>query len=178
MDTRILRNKRPVVCHFAVQPFTPRQSASLYACLACLLLCLFFSSVTWQFILPFADAGHTSLLERRALAPLLESATETNPPQQGPWQGALALQALAALAAPTSHLRRQILSSMQQLVPAMLAASIGNEHNQQMVVAMLHVIRHKLAPFADQETEAAGSLGLNLLTATLQLTAVHSVSTC
>lgn len=117
------------------------------------------------------------LLEQRALVPLLESATERNPSQQGPWQGALALQALAALAAPASHLRRHILSSMQQLVPAMLAASVENEHNEQMVVAMLHVIRHKLAPFGDKETEAAGSLGLHLLTGTSQLTTVHSVST-
>ena len=95
-----------------------------------------------------------------------------SPSQQGPWQGALPLQALAALAAPTSHLRKHILSSMQQLIPAMLAASIGSEHNQQMVVAMLHVIRHKLAPFIDRESEAAGSLGLNLLTGVAQLTTV------
>lgn len=100
-----------------------------------------------------------------------------NSPQQGLWQGTPALQALAALAAPASHLRRQILSSMQRLVPAMLAASIGNERNQQMVVAMLHVICHKLAPFGDKETEAAGYLGLHLLTGTWQLTTVHSVST-
>ena len=67
---------------------------------------------------------------------------------------------------------------MQQLVPAMLAASIGNEHNQQMLGAMLHVIRHKLAPFADRESEAAGGLGLNLLTGVLQLTTVNVQSTC
>lgn len=125
-------------------------------------------------MLPFAGAGHSKLLEQRALEPLLESATQTRPGQQGPWQGALPLQALAALAAPSSLLRRHILSSMQQLVPAMLAASIGNEHNQQMVVAMLQVIRHKLAPFAEEESEAAGSLGLNLLTGLVQLTTVKS----
>lgn len=123
-------------------------------------------------ILPSADAGHTKLLEQRALEPLLHRATETSPGQQGPWQGALPLQALAALAAPCSNLRRHILSSMQQLVPAMLAASIGDEHNQQMLVAMLHVICHKLAPFAEKESAAAGSLGLNLLTGVVQLTKV------
>ena len=128
-------------------------------------------------ILPFADAGHTKLLEQRALEPLLHEATEKSPGQQGPWQGALPLQALAALAAPSSHLRRHILSSIQQLVPAMLAASIGHEHNQQMLVAMLHVIHHKIAPFAERESEAAGSLGLNLLTGIVQLTKVSSVHT-
>ena len=97
--------------------------------------------------------------------------------QQGPWQGMRPLQALAALAAPFSHLRRRILSSMQQLVPATLAASIGNQHNQQMVVAMLHVICHKLSPFAEKESEAAGSLGLNLLTGIVQITTVNPVYT-
>ena len=157
------------------------QAASVCVSLGFCHISSLLACITQQFILQLADAGHMSLLEQGALAPLLESATATNSsqqgPQQGPWQGALALQALAALAAPALHLRRHILGSMQRLVPAMLAASIGNEHNQQMVVAMLHVIRHKLAPFADNETEAAGSLGLNLLTATLQLTTVHCVST-
>ena len=119
------------------------------------------------------------LLEQTALAPLLERATERSSSQQGPWRGALPLQALAALATPTSHLRTLILSSIQQRLPAMLAASIGSQPNQQMVVAFLEVIRHKLAPFADKESEAAGSIGLNLLHGTVELTTVvYTVYIC
>lgn len=125
-----------------------------------------------QSSLPCAGAGHVKLLEQRALAPLLTSATETSSGREGPWRGGLPLQALAALATPASHLRQHILSSIQHLLPAMLADSISNEHNEKMTAAMLHVISHSLAPFGEEESAAAASIGLDLLTGVAQLTLV------
>ena len=54
----------------------------------------------------------------------------------------------------------------------MLAAALNNEHNQQMLVGVLCVLRHKFAPFAEQEGEMAKAIGLDLLTGMVQLTAV------
>lgn len=119
-----------------------------------------------------AGADHLDLLEKAALGPLLEGATETRAEQQGNWQGALPLQALATLATPQYHLRTCIVTSIQQLLPALLAAAINNEHNQQMLVGVLHILCHKLAPFAEKEGEIAKSIGLDLLTGMVQLTAV------
>lgn len=131
-----------------------------------------------QSSLPCAGAGHAKLLEQRALAPLLTSATNISSGQGAPWRGGLPLQALAALATPASHLRLHILSSIQNLLPAMLAASISNEHNEQMLAAMLHVISHSLAPFAEEESTAAGSIGLDLVTGVAQLTLVMPCPRC
>ncbi len=117
-----------------------------------------------------AAAGHTDLLEQDALDTLLEGATETS--TAGHWQGALPLQALAALAASASRLRGRIMSSIQQMLPAMLAASISNHHNQQMLVGVLQAIRYKLAPFAQSEEDVAAAVSLDLLTGMRQLTMV------
>lgn len=122
-----------------------------------------------------AAAGHTDLLEEDALDALLEGATETS--TAGQWQGALPLQALAALAAPASRLRGRIMSSIQQMLPAMLAASISNQHNQQMLIGVLEAVRHKLAPFAQSEEDVAAAISLDLLTGMRRLTMVcHTTS--
>ena len=123
----------------------------------------------------FAGAGHFELLEGKALHPLLEGATETRAGREGPWQGALPLQALAALATSSPPLRSCILHSIQQLLPTMLAASVDNEHNQQMLVGALHMLRYKLAPFSSTEGDVAKSIGLSLLTGIVQLTTVSLV---
>ena len=117
-----------------------------------------------------AAAGHTDLLEQDALDALLDGATETS--TAGQWQGALPLQALAALAAPASRLRGRIMSSIQQMLPAMLAVSISNQHNQQMLIGVLEAVRHKLAPFAQSEEDVAAAISLDLLTGMRQLTMV------
>lgn len=135
----------------------------------------------WDSLLTFvscADAGHISLLKARALEPLLEGATETRAGQQGPWQGGLPLQALAALAMPRSPLRSHILSSIQQLLPAMLAASVSHEHNQQMLTGVLHAVRHKTAPFADSERGVAASISQDLFSGIVQLTKVSQCCSC
>ncbi len=112
------------------------------------------------------------MLEQHALEPLLEGPTETT---AGQWEGALPLQALAALATPGCKLRGRILSSFQQLLPTMLAASISNDYNQQMLVGILHVLRHKLAPFTQGEGDAATAVAMDLLTGMIQLTTVSLV---
>ncbi len=123
-----------------------------------------------------AAAGHTDLLEEDALDALLEGATETS--TAGQWQGALPLQALAALAAPASRLRGRIMSSIQQMLPAMLAASISNQHNQQMLIGVLEAVRHKLAPFAQSEEDVGAAMSLDLLTGMRQLTMVCHTTLC
>ena len=123
-----------------------------------------------------AAAGHTDLLEQDAIDALLEGATETF--TAGQWQGALPLQALAALAAPASRHRGRIMSSIQQMLPAMLAASISNQHNQQMLVGVLEAVRDNLAPFAQNEEGVAAAISLDLLTGMRQLTMVCHVTLC
>ena len=123
-----------------------------------------------------AAAGHTDLLEQDAIDALLEGATETS--TAGQWQGALPLQALAALAAPASRHRGRIMSSIQQMLPAMLAASISNQHNQQMLVGVLEAVRDNLAPFAQSEEGVAAAISLDLLTGMRQLTMVCHVTLC
>ncbi|KAL3149263.1 hypothetical protein ABBQ32_002080 [Trebouxia sp. C0010 RCD-2024] len=163
---------------------SPLSSQELQEALALVLECLRGSSSNGSAaamqaisaLTKMAGAGHAKLLEQRALAPLLTSATNISSGQGAPWRGGLPLQALAALATPASHLRLHILSSIQNLLPAMLAASISNEHNEQMLAAMLHVISHSLAPFAEEESTAAGSIGLDLVTGVAQLTLAGQVA--
>ncbi|KAA6427990.1 MAG: MMS19 nucleotide excision repair protein [Trebouxia sp. A1-2] len=121
-----------------------------------------------------AAAGHTDLLEQGAIDALLDGATETS--TAGKWQGALPLQALAALAAPASRLRGRIVSSIQQMLPAMLAASISNQHNQQMLIGVLETVTHKLAPFAQAEEDVAAAMAVDLLTGMRQLTMASKVA--
>ena len=109
-------------------------------------------------------------MEEGAIDSLLEGATETT--TAGQWRGALPLQALTALATPGSRLRGRVLSSIQEMLPTMLAASVSNQHNQQMLVGVLHAIRHKLSPFAESEGDVAAAVALNLLTGMVQLTTV------
>ena len=123
-----------------------------------------------------AAAGHTDLLEQGAIDALLDGATETS--TAGKWQGALPLQALAALAAPASRLRGRIVSSIQQMLPAMLAASISNQHNQQMLIGVLETVTHKLAPFAQAEEDVAAAMAVDLLTGMRQLTMVCRTTLC
>lgn len=131
--------------------------------------------ISAQMRLCFTDAGYSELLEKHALQPLLEGMTEITAGQQEQWQGDLPLQALAALAAHKSHLRSHIMSSIQQMLPTLLAASVGSTHNQQMLIGILDVISHKLAPFEDGEGEVATAVAVDLLTGVLQLTKVGFV---
>ena len=117
-----------------------------------------------------AAAGYTKQVEEGAIESLLEGATETT--TAGQWQGALLLQALTALATPGSELRGRVLSSVQEMLPTMLAASVSNQHNQQMLVGVLHAVRHKLSPFAECEGDVAAAMALDLLTGIVQLTTV------
>ena len=119
-----------------------------------------------------AAAGHSKLLEEVALEPLLAGATETT---AGQWQGALVLRALAALATPGSHLRSRILSSIRQMLPTMLAGSVSNSHHQEMLVGVLRVLRHHMAPFSPAEGEVATAVGMDLLTGVIQLTMVSQM---
>jgi len=69
------------------------------------------------------------------------------------------------------------MSSIQQMLPAMLAASISNQHNQQMLIGVLEAVRHKLAPFAQSEEDVAAAISLDLLKGMRQLTMVcHTTS--
>ena len=135
------------------------------------------------------------------------------PGQQGNWQGALPLKALAALAAvsarassdsipsPTlkpssaqstnppsdtslnpslshgsasnaSSLRGQILSSLQQLLPTMLASSVSNTHTQQMLVGVLQAFKELLGECQPGGEAVATPVATDLLTGMEQLTKV------
>ena len=58
------------------------------------------------------------------------------------------------------------------MLPTMLAASVSNQHNQQMLVAVLHAIRHQLSPFAESEGDVAAAVTQDLFTGMVQLTTV------
>ena len=59
----------------------------------------------------------------------------------------------------------------------MLAASVNNEQNQQMLVGTMQVVRNELAPFAAEESMLAAAIAQDLLTGTVQLTLVISPCT-
>ena len=104
------------------------------------------------------------------------AATTETAGQSGHWHGALPLAALTALCKPKSHLRSQILQSMQKLLPALLAASVGSNQHEQMLVAVLQMLKEQLTlPVASGNAVASDVAG-HLLTGTLQLSKVWECS--
>lgn len=118
-----------------------------------------------------ADAGYSDLLETQALQALMTAATETAE-QSGQWQGALPLAALTALCKPKSRLKSQILQSMQKLLPALLAASVGSKQHEQMLVGVLLMLKEQLKLPVTGDEAVASDVARHLLTVVLQLTKV------
>ena len=124
---------------------------------------------TWPFC--SADANYSDLLETQALQALMTAATETAE-QSGQWQGALPLAALTALCQPKSRLKSQILQSMQKLLPALLAASVGSKQHEQMLLGMLPMLNKQLQLPVTAGDAVASDVARHLLTGVLQLTKV------
>ena len=72
----------------------------------------------------------------------------------------------------TMPLRGRILSSIQQLLPTMLASSVSNAHNQQMLVATLQTFRNLLGECKPNDAPVATAVTTDLLTGMEQLTKV------
>lgn len=119
-----------------------------------------------------AGADHSALLMSQALPPLLTAATAIEE-QSGQWQGALPLAALTALCTSSSHLRQPILHSMQQLLPALLAAAVGSNQHEQMLLGVLHMLRGQLQASAVPDSMLASDVARHLLTGVLQLSKVR-----
>lgn len=123
-----------------------------------------------------ADADHSALLMSQALPPLLTAATAIDE-QSGQWQGALPLAALTALCTSSFHLKQPVLHSMQQLLPALLAAALGSNQHEQMLLGVLHMLRGQLQNSAVANGILACDVARHLLTGVLQLTKVRVLIT-